>query len=90
MGGRDYEIRRLKVRMNLKAMSSLHVKTHLATIRTISIPALISILNSILKEEYPIFQLLMSRLYNYLGSVHLQECMCKKQSQTNLKTNYNT
>lgn len=50
-GGRDYEIRRLKIPISLKVMRSLYFKTHLATIRAISIPALISILIPILKEE---------------------------------------
>lgn len=68
-------------------MSSLYIKTHLTTIRAISVPDLIPILTPILKEEYPTLQLLMSWLYNYLGSVHLQKCMCKKQNQANQKTN---
>lgn len=36
-------------------MRSLHFKTHLATIRAISIPALVSILIPILKEESTYF-----------------------------------
>lgn len=45
-------------------MSTLYIKIHLTTSRAISIPALIPILIPILKEEYPILQLLMSWLYN--------------------------
>lgn len=68
--------------------------THLATIRAISSPALISILIPIFFSDphfkVSIFQLLMSWLYNYLGSVHFQECIYKKQNQANLKVNYKT
>lgn len=52
---RDYEIKRLKIHISLKVMRSLDIKTHLDTIRAISIPALISMLISILKEESTYF-----------------------------------
>lgn len=82
-GGRDQEITRRKVPISLKVQGAHTFKTHLSTVRAGSIPDLISIL-------IPIFQLLSSGLQNYLGSAHFQECMCKKQKQTNFKVNYKT
>lgn len=67
-----------------KSNSSLHIKDHPATMRAVSIAAIILQMIRIFKgrrKGTSSFQLPRSRLYAYL--VFLQECMCK--TKTNLK-----
>lgn len=90
MGG-GHEIRGLlKIHTSLKLKGSSSIKAYLVTIRAVSIPALIFRPMRIFKERKKrilSFQLLMSWLYNYLETVFLEECICKKE-KTNLTIKY--
>lgn len=90
MGGGP-EIRGLlKICTSLKLKGRLSIKAHLVTIRAVSISALIFRPMCIFgerKKRTLSFQLLVSWLYNYLETVFLQECICKKKKM-NLKNKY--